>query len=637
MIDKKQIKVILFCLLLTTTVYAQQPVSIIPEPVAMQQLSGSFELPANIGVALPDGDLGHTFDLLRSKITTAWGYTVSKTNSAKAHIVLSLNSAENGQLGEEGYALAVEKDKVNISANTPAGLFYGVQTLLQLFPADIESNEPLDGIKWRIPLVRITDYPRVGWRGLMLDVSRHFFTVDEVKRYIDNMSRFKYNIFHLHLTDDEGWRVEIKSYPRLTEVGAWRVGKTGNFNFMSTPEPDEPKDYGGFYTQEDMKELVRYAKDRFINILPEIDVPGHSTAAIVAYPELSCTEGADKYTVHAGQGFLDWSKGAPPIAAIDNTLCPANEKVYEFMGKVLAEIAALFPFEYIHVGGDEAPHNFWEKNDQIRALMEREGLKSIPEVQSYFEKRVEKIVHGLDKKMIGWDELLEGGVSKTTAIMSWRKGKAGIGASNKGHKVVFSTSNEAYYNLMQGDRSTDPPLPFPLSMTLRFVDAYNKFDPIPADADARYVLGGQANLWTEMIYNSRQLEYMTWPRGLAMAENLWSPPEHKDWKHFSEKAQQFFKRFDAAEIKYSRAIYDPIVSLSRAGEKYFVSLRTEIEGLDAYLSFDYSEPDNFYPRYTGPIEIPKDAVIMRVTTYRDGKRIGRMLNISLADLKKEVR
>lgn len=624
---KKLSGVLVICFWVTV-INAQSKLSIIPEPVSLQQLPGSFELPSRILVSLPNVDIGHSFNLLRSKITTAKGYSINKANSEKAHIILTLNKTWNKQAGKEGYTLAVEQNKVKIDANTPAGLFYGVQTLLQLFPPAIESIQPVHQT-WKIPLVRITDYPRVSWRGLMLDVSRHFFTVDEVKKYIDNMSRFKYNMFHFHLTDDEGWRLEIKSYPRLTEAGAWRVNKVGNFGTFSKPLPHEPKDYGGFYTQEDIKELVRYAKERFINILPEIDVPGHSTAAIVAYPELSCTEGADKYTVHAGEGFLDWSQGAPPISSVDNTLCPANEKVYDFMSKVLTEVAMLFPFEYIHVGGDEAPHNFWEKSEQVKALMKKENLKSMPEVQSYFEKRVEKIIHGLGRKMMGWDELLEGGVNNTTAIMSWRGSKAGVKASNNGHPVVFSPINEAYYNNMQGDLSTDAPV----HKTLRFSDAY-KFDPIPAGANARYVLGAQANVWTEQIYNNRELEYMTWPRGLAMAESLWSPPEHKDWARFSEKAQQFFKRFDEAQIKYSRAIYDPVVSLSKNGERYFVSLRTEIKGLDAYISFDNSEPDNFYPKYIKPVEVPKDATLMRVVTYREGKRIGRLLNITIGDLKK---
>jgi hexosaminidase len=231
-----------------------------------------------------------------------------------------------------------------IAANQPAGLFYGVQTLVQLFPKEIESPALVKNIKWEAPCVEITDYPRFGWRGLMFDVTRHFFTKEEVKRYVDDMIRYKYNLLHLHLTDDEGWRIEIKSFPNLTKVGAWRVNKVGEFGTFSPPLPNEPRNYGGYYTQEDIKELVKYAKERFVNILPEIDVPGHSLAAVVSYPELSCTPEANKYQVRSGEPIMDWSHGAPPIALIDNTLCPANEKVYDFLDKVLTEVAQLFPF-----------------------------------------------------------------------------------------------------------------------------------------------------------------------------------------------------------------------------------------------------------------------------------------------------
>src|SRR5205085_10825680 len=266
----------------------------------------------------------------------------------------------------------------------------GMQTLLQLLPKEIESKAVVHNIRWAVPAVSITDHPRFKWRGLMFDVARHFFTKHDVEQYMDEMVRYKYNLLHLHLTDDEGWRIEIKGLPKLTEVGAWRVNKVGYFGTFSAPTPDEPRNYGGFYTQEDIKEIVQYAKERFVNILPEIDVPGHSLAAVASYPELSCTPGADKYQVRSGEVIMDWSHGAPPIALVDNTLCPANEKVYEFLDKVLTQVAELFPFEYIHAGGDECPKNFWEKSDAIKALMQKEGLASMEEVQSYFEKRLEK-------------------------------------------------------------------------------------------------------------------------------------------------------------------------------------------------------------------------------------------------------
>ena len=289
------------------------------------------------------------------------------------------------------------------------------------------------------------------WRGLMFDVARHFFTKEQVKQYIDAMVKYKFNLLHLHLTDDEGWRIEIKSLPNLTKVGAYNVKKVGYFGTFSTPTPDEPRDYGGFYTQDDIRELVQYAKERFVNILPEIDVPGHSLAAVVSYPELSCTPGAENYHVRSGEEIMDWSHGQPPVALVDNTLCPANEKVYDFMDKVLTEVAKLFPFDYIHMGGDECPKNYWEKSDAIKALMQKEGLKNMEEVQSYFEKRLEKIVESKGKKFMGWDEILEGGLAPDAIVMSWRGIKGGIEAAKQGHQVVMSPTTFVYLDYMQAD------------------------------------------------------------------------------------------------------------------------------------------------------------------------------------------
>ncbi|RYD93759.1 MAG: beta-N-acetylhexosaminidase, partial [Sphingobacteriales bacterium] len=352
-------------------------IAIIPEPVSLKKGKGIFRLPQNIVLEAPaTRTLKSTVSFLKERLTVPTGYKVSVVAKAQApSIRLHLNSPANTALPKEGYALSVTAKGIVIRANEPAGLFYGAQTLLQLFPKEIEARSPVAGVRWAAPQVEILDYPRFGWRGLMFDVTRHFFSKEDVKKFIDGMVRYKYNLLHLHLTDDEGWRIQIKSLPRLTEVGAWRVKKEGYFGTFSKAGPDEPRDYGGFYTHDDIRELVAYAQERFVNILPEIDVPGHSLAAIASYPELSCTEGADKYSVRSGEPIMDWSKGAPPLALVDNTLCPANEKVYEFMDKVITEVAQLFPFEYMHLGGDEAPHNYWEKNEQVRALMQREGLK----------------------------------------------------------------------------------------------------------------------------------------------------------------------------------------------------------------------------------------------------------------------
>lgn len=630
--------ILAFCLtLFFSGMYAQQApathLNIIPEPVSTIVKKGTFSPPKHITVSRPDGaDNDLTVNFLTEKLRNFTDGKVTVKNSGKATIQLILNTTKDTSIGNEGYTLTVLPKNITIRANSAAGLFYGVQTLVQLFPPEIERPHTTACNDVKIPVLEITDYPRVGWRGLMLDVARHFFTVDEVKQYIDKMVRYKYNMLHWHLTDDEGWRIEIKSLPKLTSVGAWRVEKTGWFGSFAPAKSDEPKNYGGYYTQEQIKDVIAYAKERHVQIMPEIDVPGHSSAALAAYPDLSCFPETDDKHVRDGAPFLDWNTGGRPAAIMENTLCPANENVYDFMDKVLTEVAALFPFEYIHTGGDEAPYTFWEKSPAVKQLMEREGLKNMAEVQSWFGKRVEKIILAKGKKMMGWDEILEGGITPTTGLMSWRGISYGIEASKSGHPVVMSPSNFVYIDLMQGDVSTEPRV----YNSLRLNQTY-KFNPIPEGSDGRYILGGQGNLWTEQIYNMRQAEYMTWPRGLAIAESLWSPEGKKDYNNFIRKTENHFIRFDFAETKYSRAMYDPIIRVKKEGENYLVELTPEIEGLDIYTSFDNSEPDRFYPNYSSPQIIPKDAGQMKITTYKGTKRVGRMITLQVEDLKRRVK
>ncbi|MEO8175020.1 MAG: beta-N-acetylhexosaminidase, partial [Sediminibacterium sp.] len=535
--------------------YGQPAISIIPEPVSIKTGVGNFALPQNIVIEAPSQpEVKQVTAVLKDRLSVPTGCSVTVTNSSSNPTIrLVLNKTPDAKMGKEGYALSVTAKNISLHANQPAGLFYGVQTLLQLFPKEIESSVRINSMTWTVPVVEISDVPRFGWRGLMFDVTRHFFTKAEVKQFIDDMVRYKYNLLHLHLTDDEGWRLEIKGLPKLTEVGAWNVKKEGYFGTFSPPTKDEPRNYGGFYTQNDIKELVQYAKERFVDILPEIDVPGHSLAAVVSYPELSCTPEAKTYRVRSGEVIMDWSKGAPPIALVDNTLCPANEKVYEFLDKVMTQVAQLFPFEYIHVGGDECPKNYWQKTDAIKDLMQREKLKSMEEVQSYFEKRLEKIVESKGKKFMGWDEILEGGLAPSAAVMSWRGVKGGIEAAKMKHDVVMSPTTYAYLDYMQGDAITEPRI----YASLRLNKTY-EFEPVPDGVDAQYIKGGQANLWSEQIYNMRHAQYMLWPRAFAIAESVWSPKEKKNWNYFFTKVEKHFERFDVAEKKYSPAVYDPI-------------------------------------------------------------------------------
>ncbi len=633
---KKKIILLCCCYLSAAYTFCQDTaahIAIIPEPVKLVQNTGTFSLPATITIEAPDlAAVTSTVQFLEQRIKNATGYSIShSTQAAAPTIKLSLNKTANQTIGTEGYLLISTPTNITIVANQAAGLFYGVQTLLQLLPKEIESNTVMAQVKWQLPCMAITDYPRFGWRGLMFDVSRHFFTKQEVKDFINQMARYKLNLFHWHLTDDEGWRVEIKSLPLLTTKGAMRVTRTGYFGDFSQPLPNELADYGGFYTQEDIKEVVDYAKARFVNILPEVDVPGHSMAAIVAYPELSCTPGADKYHVRAGEKTTDWHDDGTFTALVDNTLCPANEKVYVFLDKVFTELAPLFPFEYIHVGGDECSKDFWKKSDAIATLMKKENLKTMNEVQSYFEKRIGKIVASKKKKLIGWDEILEGGIADDAAVMSWRGEQAGVQATNMKHEVVMSPTTFTYLDYMQGDEALEPKV----YATLRLNKTY-EFDPVPAGANAKYIKGGQANIWTEQISNTRHLQYMTWPRSFAIAECVWSPKEKKNWNGFVQKVEQHFKRNDISGVKYSPSIYDPIFTATDTSGNLQVTVATEIDGLDIYYTFDNSFPDKFYPKYLSTLTWPKDAVMLNVITYRKGEPIGRLISMPLSEMQKRA-
>lgn len=610
-------------------------ISLIPVPVSMVYGDGeNFILPSKFTVIIPKNEaVKKTAERFVQQLTTATGYAVTineGTTALPKSIFFSLTNDKT--IPKEGYRLKTTASGATLTANEPAGIFYGVQTLLQLLPEEIARNKKqYQTVEWVIPPVTIEDHPRFGWRGLMLDVSRHFFTVTQVKDYIDQMVKYKFNLLHLHLTDDQGWRIEIKSLPRLTQVGAWRVERTGTFGTLSKPNPGEPATYGGFYTHEDIKELVKYAADRFVNILPEIDVPGHSLAALASYSELTCTPG--EYYVSPGDRFMIWPGGGQHFyGLIDNSLCPAKEKVYEFIDKVFTEVAQLFPFEYIHMGGDETARNFWEKSSEIKALMKKENLKNLDEVQSYFVKKVEKIINSKGKKMIGWDEILQGGLAPNAAVMSWRGMKGGIEAAKQGHEVVMSPTDFVYIDYMQGDVALEPPV----YATLRLKKAY-EFEPLPEGVNASLIKGGQANLWTEQVYNMRHAQYMTWPRAFAVAEVLWSPKGKKDWNNFVSRVEHHFDRFDAAEVKYAPSIYDPIFEISKKDTAtIIVKLSTEIEGLSVHYSFDNSLPDQFYPKYSSTLTVPKDAAAMKVITSRNNKLIGRMIVIPIADLRRRA-
>jgi len=610
--------------------------SIIPQPVSILQGEGFFVLPSKISIVVSnDRDLIPIQQMLNQRLSTIAGKQVVNVISAKlvAATTIFLSLSSDKTILKDGYRLKVTTNGITLSANTAAGIFYGVQTLLQLFPKEIEGKTMIkDVVKWSIPVVTIEDYPRFGWRGVMLDVVRHWFTKEQVKDFIDQMVKFKFNMLHLHLTDDQGWRIEIKSLPKLTEIGAWRAPRTGRWGEFTKPTPDEAKTYGGFYTQEDMKELIQYAKDRFVTIMPEIDIPGHSLAAVASYPELTCTTDST-YQVNSGERFMIWPGNGTFYGKLDNTLCPANEKVYVFLDKVLTEIATLFPFEYIHMGGDECYKGFWEKSDAVKALMQKEGLKDMHEVQSYFVKRVEKIIASKGKKMMGWDEIMEGGLAPNANVMSWQGMKGGTAAAKAQHHVVMSPNDFAYVDLYQGDPVAEPP-----TYSKVLLNKAYQFDPLPLGVDSQYILGGQCNLWSERLHTVRHMQYMLWPRALAIAESVWSPPSKKSWPDFIRRIENQMERFDIAEVNYSRSMYDPaFIAKKDASGELQIELTTQLAGLEIHYSFDEFFPDRFYPVYTSPLSVPKGAANLKVVTYRGKDQVGKVINMPIEELKKRAK
>ncbi len=592
--------------------------NIIPVPGSYKTGTGRFILKSGTGISIPQ-KTQELITLANQLINHPLVKSLKLVQKNAVSNTIKLEIVNNPAIGNEGYQLSVSPSLVNIKANNAAGLFYGIQSFAQLIPINATNGA------YPIPACEIIDQPRFGWRGLMLDVSRHFFTVDEVKQYIDAMSMYKFNTLHMHLTDDNGWRVEIKSLPRLTSVGAWRVERFGTFGDRAPVKDGEPTPIGGFYTHEQVKDLVNYAAAKHITIVPEIDVPGHSMALLAAYPELSCTH--EKVYVNPGTNFAEWFGNGKFKMLVDNTLDPSNEQVYEYLDKIFTEVAQLFPSQYVHVGGDECYHGYWEADESCKALMAEKGMKDIHELQSYFISRCEKILKSKGKKLLGWDEILEGGLAPDATVMSWRGMKGGIEAAKMGHNVVMTPSTFAYIDYMQGDRS----LEFPIYASLTLKKTYS-FEPAPAEVDSKYVLGGQGNLWSEKTPTLRHVFYMTYPRAFSLAETFWSPADKKDWNNFVDRTQYHFALFDKLNWNISRSLYDAMATTSKQGDVLKCTLTTEMPGGEIHYTIDNTFPDAFSPKYKDPITIPEGDVTLRFVVVENGKILGRTAVISRNDL-----
>ena len=449
-------------------------------------------------------------------------------------VVLRLDPS---QKEDEGYQLRVDRERVELVAKTAQGLFYGVQTIVQLLSRQRAGSQA----RSELPAVEIEDAPRFAYRGLHLDVARHFHPVAVVKRIIEQMARLKLNVFHWHLTEDQGWRIEIKKYPRLTEVGAWRK-RTLIGHGHAEPKRYDDVAHGGFYTQEEVRDVVRFAAERFVTIVPEIEMPGHALAILAAYPELGCSPGP--FEVAASWGVFE------------DILCP-REETFTFLEDVLSEVIELFPGKYVHVGGDEAPKTRWKASEFVQRLKVEQNLRDEDEVQSYFIRRIDRFLASRGKALVGWDEILEGGLSPNATVMSWRGVSGGIDAARQGHDVIMSPTTHAYFDYCQGPAELEPP---GIGGFIPLETVY-AFEPVPAELSAeqaRHVIGAQANLWTEYIKEESHLEYMLFPRLFAMSEVTWTPAARRDYAAFLRRAEPTALRLETQGVRVAMRAFQEV-------------------------------------------------------------------------------
>lgn len=588
---------------------------VIPQPFRQTNDAGHFTLPKNLTVSVENEAQAQQIEGFLAEVAAVTGRVPAVKVGGKSNFRLY----HNHTLPTEGYSLIVTPEEVAIGASQPAGFTYAIQSLRQLLPPAFASGTLQPDVTWGIPAVTITDSPRFGWRGFMLDVSRHFFTVEQVKDVLDMMASQKLNRFHWHLTDDQGWRIEIKSYPKLTEIGAWRADRINTDENISdwwgrAPlQTNEEPTYGGFYTQEQIKDVVAYAKNLNIEIIPEIDMPGHAQAAVASYPEIGCV------------------KALPAVATGGvfryNTINPGKDETYQFAETMLNEVMDLFPFDYVHIGGDECNKEQWKIDPDAQRKMREEGLKNEGELQSYFIRRMEGIINARGKKMIGWDEILEGGLAPNAVVMSWRGEEGGLASARAGHEVIMTPSKYCYIDLKQGHDDFEPNLGYSRSL---LSDAYN-YQVVPDDLtqeQGALIKGIQANLWTESITDWSKLTYMTYPRLFAIAENAWTQAYLKDWDSFTNRLLHANKRLDAQNVRYAVSAFSPWPHHIGKDGAIEVSFTTEANGLDIHYTFDGSEPDTSDRKYSTPLtKVAWETITAQ--SFVNGKAVGYPVSLDL--------
>lgn len=569
---------------------------LIPKPKEIQVKSGFYQLSPEMGISTVDAK--PEAEYLQNQLKSMLGkdFKIGKKSGGISIFITpkpKLYSSDG-----EAYSISIGKEGIAISSYDNKGALYGVQTLLQLIE---EHKNDL-----QLPYLDIEDEPKFGYRGMHLDVARHFFTVEEVKQYLDYLAMYKYNKFHWHLTDDQGWRIEIKKYPKLTSVGAWRSGsQVGPYSDMKF----DSKPYGGFYTQEQIKDVVAYAKKLHIDVVPEIEMPGHAQAALAAYPELGCTPGP----------FEVWKQWG----VSEDIFCP-KEETFKFLQDVIDEVIPLFPYEYIHIGGDEAPKKRWKESEFVQNLMKKLNIPDELHMQSYFITRMEKYINSKGKKIIGWDEILEGGLAPNATVMSWTGIEGGIHAAKTGHKAVMTPTSTNYFDYYQGNPETEP---LAIGGNVRLNKVYN-YNPIPAELteeQAKFIWGTQANLWTEYIPNFSQVQYMVFPRMMALSEVAWGTANPKEYKNFESRVIQHFKILDRKGINYSRAIYEVDGKVIKQPDgKILYELSSANEPQNIRYTLDGSEPTINSFTYNKPIEITKTTTV-KASYFEDGKKVSAPL------------
>lgn len=576
-------------------------INIIPQPAHQNMMPGHFEIDqeTRIITQISRKDVFEVCNYFNDILEKSAGYRLEivsdqEVKSFSGDIVITTHNADTAR-GPESYTLDVTTNSIVLQAQDVAGLFYGVQTILQLLPPEIMSKSLVEDLNLEIQTLLITDYPGFSWRGMHLDVGRHMFPVEFIKKYLDIMAMYKMNVFHWHLTEDQGWRIEIMKYPKLTEVAAWRI------------EPDGSR-YGGFYTQDDIREIVAYAAERQITIVPEIEMPGHCVAALAAYPEMSCTGGPFETATIWG--------------VKKDVYCAGNEQTFEFLENVLLEVMDLFPGEYIHIGGDEVPKDRWEECPKCQARMRNEGLVDEHELQSYFIKRMEAFLNAHGRKMIGWDEILEGGLAPEATVMSWRGEKGGIEAAEMGHEVVMTPNSHCYFDHYQADPATQPKA---IGGFTSLYDVYH-YKPVPAelnDVEKDLVLGAQANVWTEYISTPEQVEYMAIPRMIALAEVDWSPERRINWERFLRKIKAQFKRLDVLDVNYCDAIFGLVIEPEFDQKKgvMMISMKSDLMDPIIYYTLDGSDPDLNSKLYDTTFQIDNSATI-KACIFEDDEKLG---------------